>query len=246
MQRTGDDIRLMIHIALVEDEEEYRKAFLGYLLRYEQESGRQFRISVFPDGEDIISSYKADYDLILMDIAMRFMDGMTAAEKIRELDQEVVIIFITNMPQFVMKGYAVDALDYVLKPVNYFAFSQRIERAISRMSRRREQYFTVPVRGGIRKLSVSNILYVEVQDHDLLFHTRNESILTRGSLAEVEAKLGNAGFFRCNKYCLVNLAFADSLQGIDLVVAGEHIQVSRAKKKAMLDALNNYLNEVSK
>ena len=236
----------MIHIALVEDEEEYRKAFLGYLRRYEQESGRQFRISVFPDGEDIISSYKADYDLILMDIAMRFMDGMTAAEKIRELDQEVVIIFITNMPQFVMKGYAVDALDYVLKPVNYFAFSQRIERAISRMSRRREQYFTVPVRGGIRKLSVSNILYVEVQDHDLLFHTRNESILTRGSLAEVEAKLGNAGFFRCNKYCLVNLAFADSLQGIDLVVAGEHIQVSRAKKKAVLDALNNYLNEVSK
>ena len=236
----------MIHIALVEDEEEYRKVFLGYLRRYEQESGRQFRISVFPDGEDIISSYKADYDLILMDIAMRFMDGMTAAEKIRELDQEVVIIFITNMPQFVMKGYAVDALDYVLKPVNYFAFSQRIDRAISRMSRRREQYLTVPVRGGIRKLSVSNILYVEVQDHDLLFHTRNESILTRGSLAEVEAKLGNAGFFRCNKYCLVNLAFADSLQGIDLVVAGEHIQVSRAKKKAMLDALNNYLNEVSK
>lgn len=236
----------MIHIALVEDEEEYRKVFLGYLRRYEQESGRQFRISVFSDGEDIVSSYKADYDLILMDIAMRFMDGMTAAEKIRELDQEVVIIFITNMPQFVMKGYAVDALDYVLKPVNYFAFSQRIERAISRMSRRREQYFTVPVRGGIRKLSVSNILYVEVQDHDLLFHTRNESILTRGSLAEVEAKLGNAGFFRCNKYCLVNLAFADSLQGIDLVVAGEHIQVSRAKKKAVLDALNNYLNEVSK
>ena len=236
----------MIHIALVEDEEEYRKEFLSYLHRYEQESGRQFRISVFSDGEDIVSSYKADYDLILMDIAMRFMDGMTAAEKIRELDQEVVIIFITNMPQFVMKGYAVDALDYVLKPVNYFAFSQRIDRAISRMSRRREQYFTVPVRGGIRKLSVSNILYVEVQDHDLLFHTRNESILTRGSLAEVEAKLGNAGFFRCNKYCLVNLAFADSLQGIDLVVAGEHIQVSRAKKKAVLDALNNYLNEVSK
>lgn len=236
----------MTHIALVEDEEEYRKVFLGYLRRYEQESGRQFRISVFPDGEDIISSYKADYDLILMDIAMRFMDGMTAAEKIRELDQEVVIIFITNMPQFVMKGYAVDALDYVLKPVNYFAFSQRIDRAISRMSRRREQYFTVPVRGGIRKLSVSNILYVEVQDHDLLFHTRNESILTRGSLAEVETKLNDSGFFRCNKYCLVNLSFVESLQGIDLVVAGEHIQVSRAKKKAVLDALNNYLNEVSK
>lgn len=87
------------------------------------------------------------------------------------------------------------------------------------MSRRREQYITVPVRGGIRKLSVSDILFVEVQDHDLLFHTRQENILTRGSLAELEAKLSDSGFFRCNKYCLVNLSFVESLQCIDLVVA---------------------------
>ena len=135
----------MIHIALVDDEEENRKQFLGYLHQYEKESGQQFRVSVFSDGDEILASYKADYDLILMDIAMRFVDGMTTAEEIRKLDSEVVIIFITNMPQFVMKGYAVDAMDYVLKPVNYYAFTQRIERAISRMSRRREQYIPVPI-----------------------------------------------------------------------------------------------------
>ena len=74
----------------------------------------------------IAVDYRAVYDIILMDIEMRFMDGMTAAEKIREHDSEVVIIFITNMPQYAIKGYRVDALDYVLKPVSYFAFSQRI------------------------------------------------------------------------------------------------------------------------
>ena len=236
----------MLHIAIVEDEERYAAELEEFVRRYGEETKRQIKVTQYQDGEDLVEDYKGGFDILLMDIQMQFMDGMTAAEKIRERDQEVQIIFITNRNDYAIRGYEVDALDYVLKPVNYFAFSQRIERAISRMSRRREQYFTVPVRGGIRKLSVSNILYVEVQDHDLLFHTRNESILTRGSLAEVEAKLGNAGFFRCNKYCLVNLAFADSLQGIDLVVAGEHIQVSRAKKKAVLDALNNYLNEVSK
>lgn len=236
----------MIHIALVDDEVENRKQFLSYLHQYEKESGQQFRISVFSDGDEILASYKADYDLILMDIAMRFMDGMTAAEEIRKLDSEVVIIFITNMPQYVMKGYAVDAMDYVLKPVNYYAFTQRIERAISRMSRRREQYIPVPIKGGVQKLALSEIRYVEVQDHDLLYHMKNGNILTRGPLSEVETRLDPNRFFRCNKYCLVNLSYVDSFQNNDILIGEDHIQVSRARKKAMLDALNNYLNEVCK
>lgn len=236
----------MIRIALVEDEEQYRREFLGYLQQYEKESGQHFRISVFTDGDEITEGYQADYDLILMDIAMRFMDGMTAAEKIRELDSEVVIIFITNTPQFVMRGYAVDALDYVLKPVNYYAFSQRIDRALSRMENRRRRYISVPIKGGIQKLDVSHILYVEVRDHDLLYHTRRESILTRGTLAEAEALLGSGQFFRCSKCYLVNLDYVESVRNNELILDGESIQVSRARKKALLDALNDYMNEVSK
>ena len=236
----------MIHIALVDDEEANREQYLGYLRQYEKESGQQFKISVFTDGDEILASYKADYDLILMDIAMRFIDGMTTAEKIRELDNEVVIIFITNMPQYVMKGYAVDALDYVLKPVNYYAFTQRIERAIGRMSRRKVQYISVPIKGGIQKLALSDIRYVEVQDHDLLYHMKSGNILTRGPLSELEVRLDPSQFFRCNKYCLVNLAYIDSFQNNDITIGENHIQVSRARKKAMLDALNNYLNEVCK
>ena len=236
----------MIHIALVDDEEKNREEFLGYLRQYEKESGQQFRISVFTDGDEIVDPYRGGYDLILLDIAMRFMDGMTTAEKIREVDSEVVIIFITNMPQYVMKGYSVDALDYVLKPVNYYAFTQRIERAISRMGRRREQYITIPIKGGVQKLAASEIRYVEVQDHDLLYHMTNGDILTRGSLSDVEAKLNSGQFFRCNKYCLVNLSFVDGLQNMDVILGEEHIQVSRARRKPLLDALNNHLNEVSK
>lgn len=236
----------MIRVALVEDDEQYRREFLAYLKQYEAQSGHHFRVSVFTDGDEITEAYQADYDLILMDIAMQFMDGMTAAEKIRKLDSEVVIIFITNTPQFVMRGYAVDALDYVLKPVNYFAFSQRIDRAIARMENRKRRYISVPIKGGVQKLDVSKILYVEVQDHDLLYHTRRESILTRGTLAEAEAMLGSKHFFRCSKCYLVNLEYVDGVQNNDLILDGERIQVSRARKKALLDALNDYMNEVSK
>lgn len=236
----------MVRIALVEDDPIYRKELEMYLKKYEKESGENFHISIFTDGDEIVEEYKAIYDIILMDIEMKFMDGMTAAEHIRELDQEVVIIFITNMPQYVMKGYTVDALDYVLKPIGYYAFSQRIDRALVRMKRRTRKFVTVPVKSGIRKIDASELTFIEVQDHDLVYHTLKESFAARGALSDVEGMLRDMHFFRCNKCYLVNLEYVEAVQNNDVSVGGTWIQVSRSKKKALLDALNDYMNEVSK
>ena len=125
----------MIRIALVEDDPAYAEQLTSYLREYEKESKERISVQTFSDGEDIVTEYRADYDIILMDVEMKFMDGMSAAEEIRKMDTEVVIIFITNMPQYAIQGYRVDALDYVLKPVSYFAFTQRIDRALARLMR---------------------------------------------------------------------------------------------------------------
>ena len=151
----------MISIAIVEDEDSCAKQMEEYLARYAAESGEEFETVRFCDGDEILENYRAQYDIILMDVQMKFMDGMTAAEEIRKVDPEVVIIFITNMAQYAIRGYAVDALDYVLKPVSYFAFSQRLERAIGRMKRRARRYMTITIRGGACKLDIAEILYVE-------------------------------------------------------------------------------------
>jgi len=236
----------MVKIALVEDDVNYRRELTEYLNRFAQESGEHFSISAFSDGAEITECYAADYDIILMDIAMSYMDGMTAAEAIRKVDDEVVIIFITNMPQFVIKGYAVSALDYVLKPISYFAFSQRIQRALNRMKKRAKKYISIPFKGGMRKLAVSQIAYVEVQDHDLTYHTTGEVLPAKGTLSEAEALLNSESFFRCNKCYLVNLEYVDGVDNNCILIGEDRIQVSRAKKKALMDALNNYINEVSK
>lgn len=236
----------MIRIAVVEDDKGYAEKLQKYLGKYESESGKKLKIEYFQDGEDIALDYKCNFDIILMDIEMQFMNGMTAAEKIRELDDEVVIIFITNMPQYAMKGYTVNALDYVLKPLSYFAFSQKIDRALTRLERRKKKFIPISIKGGMKKLEVSGIYYVEVRDHDLIYHTSGGNFETKGAMREVESSLGDDHFFRCNKCYLVNLEHVDGIRGNDLIVGGDVIQVSRARKKELLNQLNNYMNEVSK
>ena len=148
----------MLHIAIVEDDPSYARQLQDYLGRYSRESGEPIEVAVYTDGDEIVEGYRAQFDLILLDVEMPFLDGMTAAEEIRRRDSEVVIIFITNMAQYAIKGYAVDALDYVLKPVSYFAFTQRLERAVARMKRRERKYLVIPVKGGSQKVDVS-LLY---------------------------------------------------------------------------------------
>lgn len=236
----------MVKIALVDDDANYREEVLSYLKQYERESGEKFHITTFADGDEILDGYTAAYDIILMDIAMAFVDGMDTAERIRKMDSEVVIIFITNMPQYAMNGYTVDALDYVLKPLSYYAFSQRIDRALTRMRHRSKKYLTIAIKGGIKKLDVSQITYIEVQDHDLIYHTTTGALLSKGKLSEMEEQLDPKQFFRCGKSHLVNLEFVDGVQNNNVQVGDSVVQVSRARRKALLDALNDYINEVSK
>lgn len=236
----------MLRIAVVEDDKTYAAQLKEYLVRYGTEKNQKISVALFPDGEDIVTDYSAEFDIILMDVEMTFMDGMTTAERIREKDNEVVIIFITNMPQYAIQGYKVDALDYVLKPISYFAFSQRIDCALTRVKKKEATYITVAQKGGKKKLNVDKICYVEVRDHDLIYHSTKGDIVTKSSMKEAEDTLGGTKFFRCNRCYLVNLEYVEDFRGNDVTVASDVIQVSRARKKAFMDALNDYMNEVGR
>ena len=236
----------MLRIAVVEDDKTYAAQLKEYLVRYGTEKNQKISVALFPDGEDIVTDYSAEFDIILMDVEMTFMDGMTTAERIREKDNEVVIIFITNMPQYAIQGYKVDALDYVLKPISYFAFSQRIDRALTRVKKKEATYITVAQKGGKKKLNVDKICYVEVRDHDLIYHSTKGDIVTKSSMKEAEDTLGGTKFGRCNRCYLVNLEYVEDFRGNDVTVASDVIQVSRARKKAFMDALNDYMNEVGR
>lgn len=234
----------MQHIAVVEDSEKDREVLNSYLQKYQKEKECHFQISFFSDGDEIALDYKGGYDLILMDIEMTFLDGMSAAEEIRRVDPEVLIIFITNSPHYAIRGYSVHALDYILKPLSYYAFCQRMNHVQELLEHRRKHYLTISCAGGVQKLDTSHIYYVEVCDHSLVFHTRQGKVQTSGSMRDMEQKLPKESFFRSSKAYLVNLEHVDGMQDEDAIVHGERVQVSRARRKDFLDALNHYMGEM--
>ena len=234
----------MIRVAIVEDDPQVQQQLVDYLHRYERQFGRMFELTRFSDGDEIISDYRPVYDIILLDVQMRRMDGMSAAESIRRIDPEVILIFITNMAQFAIRGYAVDALDYILKPVPYFAFSQQMQKAIDRVRKRQKVYLMVPVEGGLRRVDVNTIYYLESEGHSVRLYTESEQLLSPGSLKAFEEKLAGHPFARCNSGYLVNLRHVRGISGDDAIVGDERLKISRGRRSEFLAAFSRFVGGI--
>ena len=212
----------MIRVAIVEDDAEVQGVLQEYVRRYTRQYGTEFEVTVFADGVDILEDYRAVYDIIFLDVEMKHLDGMTTAERIRQMDADVILIFITNMAQYAIRGYSVGALDYVLK-------------------KRAKRYLTVPVEGGLRRLDTASIYYLESEGHRVHFYTDEGDFSAPGALKAFEEKLADCPFARCNSGYLVNLAQVRELRQSTVQVGPCELQVSRPKRKAFLAALTDYI-----
>ena len=231
----------MIKIAIVEDEAAVRDQLTDYVRRYTRQYGTEFEVTCFTDGDEILENYRPAFDIIFLDVEMKRLNGMETAQRIRELDDDVLLIFITNMAQYAIKGYAVGALDYVLKPVPYFAFSQQLQKVEAQLRRRTRHYLAVPVEGGLRRLDTSRIYYIESEGHRVHFYTEEGDFAAPGALKALEEKLADRPFARCNSGYLINLAQVQAVQQNTVEVGPYELQVSRPKRKSFLAALTDYI-----
>ena len=213
----------------------------GYVQRHTRQYGTEFAVTEFADGMELLDDYRPVYDVLFLDVEMKHLDGMETARRVRELDKDVIIVFITNMAQYAIGGYAVGALDYVLKPVPYFAFSQQLRKVEEQLRRRVRHYLALPVEGGLRRLDSSLIYYLESEGHRVHFYTEEGDFAAAGTLKAFEEKLAERPFARCNSGYLVNLAQVKGVQQGMVQVGPYELQLSRPRRKAFLAALADHI-----
>ncbi len=232
----------MIQIGIAEDDSAGYERLNGYLERYAAEHGVDFRVARFSDGVGLLDGYRSAYDILFLDIEMPFMDGMTLAKRIREIDKVVTIIFVTNMKQYAVSGYSVGALDFIVKPVSYYDFALKMGRALEAVESRREFDLTVYTGQAYGRISTKDLLYVEVTGHSLLFHTTNGVWKGLSTMTETENKLSGVPFLRCNNCYLINPRFIRIVNGNSVVMRnGDELAISRPRKKEFMAKLADWL-----
>ena len=231
-----------MRIAVVEDERAASDLLRDYLLQYAGEHGISFEIEVYQDGMDILEDYHPVYDVIFLDIQLLHLNGMEAARRIRQMDEHVILIFITNMMQYAIEGYSVRALDYILKPVKYFDLALKLDRVVKLRQKSAKDEIVLKMKGAMKKVVISDIYYLEVMGHCILFHTLAGNLeVWNQPMNVMEQQLKEHSFARCNACYLVNLRYVTQINGMMVQVGNDELKISRGKRKEFLDALTVYM-----
>lgn len=232
-------------IAIVEDQKIEQERLTGYIQEYFQTRQLPVEVVCFNDGLDITSDYQSMFDVIYLDVEMEILDGMTTAKKIRQLDKDVLIVFVTNHSQVAIQGYSVEAIDFLLKPLNQFVFEEHFKKILRKLPspEQEEQFLYIKSKSTTTKIHLKDIFYIESIGHHLHIHSQKGVITTSNTLKNMESLLDSQTFFRSNSGYIVNLAYVEKVEGNTAYVHGEALQISRPRKKEFMAALTNFIGD---
>ncbi len=235
------DVIHMIRVAIVEDEARDRKRLRECLDFLTESEGISFDVTEFSSGTSFIGNYLPKYDIVFMDIEMPDMSGMEAARAMREMDPSVILIFVTNMAQYAIAGYEVEALDFILKPVNRYSFAIKVKRAVARTIKQSDECIHVKAEGTTYLIRIADIHYLEMVSHHVVYHTADKNYSEYITLKEAVRKIDREYFVHCNRGYLVNLRYVKAVNGNVATVGADNLIISRPQKKAFLTALSEFM-----
>lgn len=195
------------HITICDDDEAQLASLHNLITSWSRHSGHPCEIHCFPSAEAFLFAYAEDKtcDILLLDIEMNGISGISLARRIRQENRRMEIIFITSHFEFISEGYEVDALHYLTKPVPGEKLAKVLDKAAERL-RQEPPFVIISCNGETVKLYEEDILYVESFLHYISIHTARKEYKIKENISAFEKRL-SAGFFRIHRSYLVSLKY---------------------------------------
>lgn len=227
--------------AIVDDDRDMVDQLAGHISRECGKRSIPLEIDRYYSGEALLENYRSGYDIAFLDIEMTGLNGMETAWRLREKDTYAALVFVTQMAQYAVESYRVDALDYLLKPVTEFQFELVFRKFLKYFNRNQDRILTFTFDGIQRLIPASKLRYIEVQGHYISLGTLTETIRVKDSLKNVERELAGLPFVKCNRYCLVNLRHVSSVSREALTVGETTFYISRRKQIEVMQAVAEFI-----
>lgn len=229
-----------MNIAIVEDDNAAATVISSFVARYAAENSVELSAKRYETADAFLADTETRYAVVLFDVKMPGTSGMDAAFEFRKKDKAASVLFITSMVQLAQKGYEVDAVGYLVKPVKYYDFALKFKKALELYTLNEKRNVTITVPGGMCRISMDKLIYVEIVNHRLRYHLVDGVIEMSGVLSEAEKELSGYGMLRCNSCYLVNPVFIRAVKGNDLYIGDEVLRISRPKRQKFIEQLTEW------
>lgn len=228
-----------MRIAVCDDEELFRIEFKSVLDKVLINA--EYDIDTFSGGSSLYEAFlKKPFDLVFLDIEMPGIDGITLAKRLRALSENVQIVFLTSHIEYALEGYEVNALRYLVKPVDMNKLSEVLKYIQDKKNNSRQ--IMIKQEGEDIVIDISDIIYMESMDKNVRIVTSKSEYITRYNISDYEEELKNSGFLRIHRGYLISLSKVKKIVKNDVVMDGDiSLPVSRSNIKALKDALYAYV-----
>ena len=236
----------MLYLTICDDEDLQLSLLESYVREWARERRYEAEITLCRNGEEFLFQWeeKREIDILLLDIDMPGLDGLSLARKLRGRGEEIQIIFVTGLPDYALEGYEVEAVSYLLKPVKKERLFCCLDRARERCGRE-EPVLLLEMPGGMARVRCKDVCYLESAAHDTEVHSVSGAgpFRCKTGIRQMEERMGETGqpFFRTHRAYLVNLAYVSRIGRREVVMDnGETLPVAKNRWEALNRAYLEY------
>lgn len=232
----------MIQFAICDDDASLCTDLSARLSNYMGDT-HPHHITCFASGEALLASAQP-FDLIFLDIQMAQPDGMETARLLRQRDSHSLLIFVSILKEYVFDAFAVEAFDYLVKPLEQDRFLRTMNRAMQVLAQRSHQHLTIQKGHTLQLIPLSQILYCEVLGRKVHIHQEDGQVFHYYEKLEALQQQLAGHFFRCHRSYLVNLDHVRGCSGGQVRLSdGSAIPVSRLREQELIQALLHHIKE---